>query len=253
MDFLKKLIIAVLFGLLSFLSLGLVILWPYWWLVIVAVAVWLFASGWVYFYLYNNFSDLGLLILSELSFFGLIILVEWGFLRWLLLILAGLVVALLFLKLHDIPGKLSLYQKPLRRMKMMLWSFDIYAVFTVLFALNLFFTVIPFWILSLVAGVIAGMVSIMIWKMYFKVGFKQLLLWSALITLSTIELVWVFHLLPLAYLTLGALVAWLWFMMQLFVRFYLGPQGIIWQKQFRFLIANFILFFLILFFVVRWI
>jgi len=252
MFFLKKMLIIVPVTLLTFLVLGLIILVPNAWLVLLALLVWLLVSGLAYFYLHKNFSDLGLLLLSELSFFGLVILVEWGFLRWLLLVLAGISVFLLLLKMQNIPG-LSFYQKPVRRIKMILWVFDVYAIFTVIFALDLFFISVPFWLLILVAGVVGGVVAIMIWQMYTKVEFRQVLFWSGLIGLVVVELVWVLHLLPLGYLVLGALVTWLWFLMQVFIRFHLSPRGIIWKNQMWFLITNFILFFIILFFIVRWI
>jgi len=59
--------------------------------------------------------------------------------------------------------------------------------------------------------------------------------------------------LPFGYLVFGGLFAWRWFFAQLFIRFYLSPQGIIWKKQITFLLSNLVLFILLLIFLVRWI
>jgi hypothetical protein len=52
---------------------------------------------------------------------------------------------------------------------------------------------------------------------------------------------------------LGFLFTWVWYIINLLIRFNLTAQGIIWKKQLFFLISNFILYFLFLFFFVRWI
>ena len=253
MNIFKKYLISIAAGLLSLLALSITVSFPIWWLFLSVVLVWLVVSVFLYYKLYFGtegfWYDVILLVVSQISFVGLVILVEWEFLRWLLVVLCTVFIFLLFLKLHKNKDGLSFQQKPIRRMKMMLWVFDVYAIVTTIFAISLFFPSTPFWLLAILGGVVVGAISIIIWEMYFPGKLKGFLLWSVLLTLSMVEIIWVVHLLPLGYLVLGLLVTWLWFLLQIFVRFHLMPQGIIWKKQMYFLIFNFILFFLILFFV----
>lgn len=257
MNFVKQITMAVLLSGLSLAGLFLIVLIPKWWMIIVVLFLWLIISFCVYFFIYRFHSDvfanLSLFVITQFSFLGLVILVEWNFLRWLLLILSVVFIFLLAFKSENVESQLSLYYKPIRRMKMMLWVFDTYALFTVLFAFDLFFVTVPFWILSLFFGFFSGFVALMIWQMYFGSEIKQMVFWMSILGMLTIELVWALSSLPLGYLVLGAFVTWVWFIMVIFVRFNLGPQKIVWHKQAWFLFSNLFLFFIILFFIVRWI
>ena len=66
------------------------------------------------------------------------------------------------------------------------------------------------------------------------------------------ELIWVVQLLPLGYLASSAILIWVWYIMWLLARFNLSQEGINWKKQALFLSSNAVIFFLFLFFVVRW-
>ena len=82
---------------------------------------------------------------------------------------------------------------------------------------------------------------------------KNFFLQALIMSLVMWEVMWVMHFLPLGYLSLGALVAWLWYLLQLFVRFHLSKQGVVWKKQIIFLLSNLVLYFSVLYFFVRWI
>jgi hypothetical protein len=254
---LKKYLISFLAALISTVVLLLVIFFPINWLFGVVVVVWLLVSSFLFYYLYAKVPgrrpDLITVLLTEISFVSLLILVEWNFLRWLLLILCTFFIFLLFAKLNESDDQLLFEQKPVRRMKMMLLVFDAYAFLTLGYAISMFFQDFPFIIIALVEAIIMALISLLIWRLYFAVPVKSLALWALIVSLIVLELMAVCQLWPLGYLVLGALLAWLWFILQLFIRFHLSPQGIIWKKQLGFLLSNLVLFILLLMFLVRWI
>ncbi|MFA4831226.1 MAG: hypothetical protein WC862_04305 [Patescibacteria group bacterium] len=196
---------------------------------------------------------LPILFTTMIAFVGLTSLIEWTILRSFLDVLSGAAVMLLFvLRLHS-SSALRYEQKPWRRMLMILWIFDGYAIVTTIFAFGLLFLNIPFWIFSLLGGMLFGYCSLMIWKMYFVNKPNQFILWVLIISMVMLEVIWVAHFLPLGHLALGLIVTWLWYIIQLLVRFHLSSMHIIWKKQCWFLISNAILYAFFLFFVVRWI
>lgn len=254
---LKKYLVSLVAALLSATVLLLVIFFPYPWVFIGLISGWLIISALLFYSLYHQTPgrrpDLITMLLTEVSFVSLIILVEWNFLRWLLLVLAVAFIFLLFAKLNQGDNKLMFEQKPVRRMKMMLLVFNAYAVLTVGYAISMFFQNFSFIIIAFLEALILALVSLLIWRQYFAVPVKALALWALIVGLVVFELVFVFQLLPFGYLALGALLAWLWFLLQLLVRFHLSPQGIIWKKQTTFLLTNLSLFILTLVLLVRWI
>lgn len=194
-----------------------------------------------------------LTITTIVSLIGLLVLIESVWLCWFIIVFGGFLIGTLFV--------ISLYQehqddfnfKPIRRMLMMLWVFDAYAVVTAIIALSVFFVGVPFWVWGIAGGVFYGYIAVMIWRQYFAVGLKFFFVWGLLIGLVMFELLWVMHLLPFGYLVLGFFVTWLWYLLQLFIRFHLTPQKVVWRKQRWFLVSNFVFYVFLLFFVVRWI
>jgi hypothetical protein len=143
--------------------------------------------------------------------------------------------------------------KPRRRMHMMFWIASGYAFSAFLFALSTFFQGFWFWLGSVLLAIYIGLSFIMIWKMYFPVAFKHLLLWGILGAFLIWELIWVLHILPYGYFVSAFFVAWVAYILQLFVRFELSSKGIVWKKQLYFLVTNAILYILVLFLFVRWV
>lgn len=192
--------------------------------------------------------------LSMATFFasaGLLILIEWQRLIMFVILLAGFFLALLWgWTEHEHLGIQGI-EKPFRRMKMMLWVFDGYAIVCTLFAINIFFPRVPFWILNLFGAAALAFISFMIWRMYYQATLRAMSLWLLLVAISITELMWVFHFLPLGYMASGLLVAWVWYLLQLFVRFHFAPEGIVWKRQIWFLTANAGLF-LALLLAARW-
>jgi len=61
-----------------------------------------------------------------------------------------------------------------------------------------------------------------------------------------VELAWAAQLLPFGYATVGALLTWIWYILQLLVRFHFSERGVDWKKQIPFLVGNIVLMILFL-------
>jgi len=185
---------------------------------------------------------------------GLIIVVDVTQVRVLLSLLTAGILAMLFGWHLFSPPEVSHSHKPLRRFVMTVWVFDTYALVTFIFALGAFFpSSFLFILLNLFAGLFIGAVTVMIWREYFAAKVQSFLIWSVIVSVVTMELLWVLHLLPFAYTTLGLLLVWIWYIIQLLVRFHFSTRGIQWKSQVRFLLVNVILYLGLLVFFVRWV
>jgi hypothetical protein len=252
--FIQKLI-GMAIGLLSSICLFLIYRFPTWWFFLVVILIWLVILVLVDLQVmkrlrYERINSLALHIFMMFSFVALLSLVEWGILRAFLIVLSGVVLALSFS--GSVQSEIGYSQKPFRRMIMMLWVFCAYAFTTTFFAMGVLFPNFPFWILTIGSGVILGFISFMVWRLY-SVKKEKLILWSVITAIIMMELVWVFHLLTLAHLSAGFFVAWIWYLISLFMRFNFDKKGIIWKNQKWFLLINAILFVVLLIFVVRWV
>lgn len=183
----------------------------------------------------------------------LFLLAEWRPLLFLLPVSSGIVIGFLLYQ-HASGERWSLVfmRKPIRRFNMMLSVFDAYAVFAACFAAGLFFDQIPFIVLAIIGGLAASFFSFFIWRLYYDLPLSAFAMWMCLVFLIVAELMWIMRLFPFGYFVLGFLTAWIWYTIQLFLRFHLSPHGILWQKQRRFLAVNAGLFVVVLF-VIRWI
>lgn len=202
----------------------------------------------------RNWHILLLIVTTAVGIVGLLSLIEWPPVIYFLILLGGIMIATLFrFDEHMDPRGLSYMQKPFRRMVMMLWVFDAYAFQTTLFALVLFFPNIPFWIVVLMGAGLLCYISYMIWYLYFPAPPASFSLWLILVGLLMSEIIWTVQLLPFGYAVTGFVVTWLWYLMQLFLRFHFSPQGIIWKQQRWFLLTNGALMVVFFTFVFRWI
>ncbi len=251
----KRILISGSIALFSLICLWVINIFTLVWVFLPVCLIWLSILIFLVYRVKNNFWDnLFLVIMTALSFLGLISLLEPMYLRYFLMFLAGLVIFFIFLRIfHTTTTSLSYQEKPYRRMLTMLWIFNSYALITFGFALSIFFPKTPFWLISFLVGILIGYISIVVWKMYFNVPIERFFLRAVILAVVVWEVMWVIHFLPLGYFALGALVAWLWYLMQLFIRFHLSKRGIIWKKQIGFLLSNLVLYFLVLYFFVRWI
>lgn len=254
----KRIIISITAGLFALLCLVLFDIYPKPWFFLSVLLVWLITLVSLTAFTRGKCTEfiniISLIVFSIFSVSGLISLLEVVFLKYFLMVIGFFIFFFIFMyHLRGESGALSYKEKPYRRVLLMLWLFNIYSITSFGFALNVFFPAIPFWIIIVLVSVIIGYISMINWQMYFNLPINKFFLRGILIALIVCELMWVLHLLPLGYLVLGAMVSWVWYLAQLFIRFDLGRKSIIWHKQIVFLISNFILYFLILYFFVRWI
>src|SRR3989338_3707923 len=217
------------------------------WQFVVVWLVWLVVLGVVGWYFNANRQhgisrDLPLTLASAAAGTILLVLLEDDLWRNGLVVFIGLIIFFLFSQIARRASGLSYEEKPYRRMRMMLWVFVAYSVLTLVYALGSFFPTLPFWLESLVGSAVVGIISLLIWQMYFAVDWRNLLLWSLIIALAVWETIWAQDFLPFGYLVLGALTTWVWYIMQLFLRFHLSRQGIVWRKQAYFLTINVVLY-----------
>ena len=250
-------VIRILVGVLSSISLFFIYRFPNLLLLLIVLIVWL--SGLVLIYLYmqrdseNKWEDLPSVITTSIALVALLSLVEWPPLIYFLIFLGGVVVALLFRNGGADSDMLPYLKKPIRRMIMMLWVFDAYALQTTLFAIAIFFTDIPFWAIVLLGSLLFVYVSFMIWRLYFSVPIKSFFLWLLIVGLIVSELIWIVGLLPFGYAVSGFVVTWFWYILQLFVRFHFSKQGIVWKSQRWFVLTNAVLMVVFFIFIFRWI
>ncbi len=214
-------------------------------------------------FLYLSFKEkrkdhtLLLTLSTALSMLLLFSIIDDLYLRWFFVGFVAILFGILFgvKENSDIP--LEYTRQPFRRFAMMIWVFNAYALFSYLFALGVLFqSEWPVWLeIFLVpgAGIIAGFLAGEIWKMYVHFETKTFLFWRVVTALFISEVFWSLRLLPFGYLVSGIVLTWLWYVLQMLVRFHFQPSGIIWKKQVPFLIASALVFLFLAVFFVRWI
>ncbi|HAZ28410.1 MAG TPA: hypothetical protein DCY48_01380 [Candidatus Magasanikbacteria bacterium] len=193
-----------------------------------------------------------LILATVFGFLGFTSLVEALWLRYFLIVLSGVCIGLLFVlllyhRIAPVP-----VQKSIRRIGMMVWVFDAYALTTTVFAFHLFFQSFPFWALSFLNGIILAVIGSMIWRLYVEGTIRTFLFWIGFVAVLMTEITFAIQIFPLGYLALGLFTTWIWYIVQLFIRFHIHYQGVVWHKQRWFLIVNVLLFAAGMFFV-RWI
>ncbi len=192
-------------------------------------------------------------LFTMFSFLWLLVLVESVLLRWFIVIMALPVFFFLVWMNSEFTGRLvHIKEKPLRRMRMMIHVFNMYAGGISFFALDVYFPSIPAIVLIAAGGVYAAIISLLIWKLYFKSSTTRFMIPLAVVLVGVAECIWAIRLSPFGYLAQGLLIVWIWYVMQLLIRFHLSPRGIVWREQTAFLSTNALLFVLMLWFV-RWV
>lgn len=177
--------------------------------------------------------------------------------RWFFIAFVSILFGILFGVVENESSPLGLSRRPFRRFAMMMWVFNAYAFFSCLFAVGVLFQ--SEWPASLefilvpLSGIVAGLVAGEIWKMYVTFESKTFLFWRVVIALFISEIFWSISLLPYGYLISGILLTWLWYMLQMLIRFHFQPSGIVWKKQLPFLIASAVIFVVLGIFFIRWI
>ncbi len=196
--------------------------------------------------------------LASLIFFQFGALAFMAFTDWRPAWLVGglLFVSLPALSFWLLPAErevLSFIVKPERRSRFLLTVMGLSGWWSGIFGAAVFQLVPALtWWLPLVGSVVSAAVGWWWWSEY-ELIITRRQIWSAL-TLGLVMLNGsvVFLWWPLGPFVSGLLLAWIWYLLWLILRFYQTSEGINWKKQARFLIINVILMILYLGLVVRW-
>ncbi|MCF6276303.1 MAG: hypothetical protein L3J07_00485 [Candidatus Magasanikbacteria bacterium] len=249
-------ILPFFMGIWSSLSMYAIQVYPNVWFVLFVFIVWntilIFVYKQIRKNIENSFHYSFLSITTFFASFSFISLMEVDSIRLFLVFFIGFV---MFILTHAFTSKKvfsTVSQKSLRRVMVMIWVFNAYSFLALSFALSMFFPGLPFWAITIFIGLVFGGISTIVWYLYYPIHPKHLILWALIIVLLIIELVWVFHLLPFGFFVSAFFVSWIWYIIQLLVRFHLSAQGVLWNKQVVFLSVNGVLF-LILLFITRWV
>lgn len=228
-----------------------------WWGVLASVVLWV---ALIWFVLHRlktkiegHWGFFLLLCVSAAGFGGLTSLVSSGALRLFLDIAAGATIGLILVDVIQTAYELPRSRKQWRRITMMIWVFSVYAWITSLYAFVLFFPTTPLIFFTLWAGLIAGLAAERVWAMYVpeqEIRFA----WALLVGYLMIVMFGVAaYTLPFGYLALGVITVWVWYLLQLLIRFHLSPRGILWRQQRPFLLINALVFGILVFRMIRWI
>lgn len=246
---------AFIVGGITLFSLFLIVRFPSWIMLGTMFVLWMLVVAGVeyvldrFIYLRRDIPILS--IITMFAIIGLLLLAEWEPLRLFLMLIGTGIIALLHAWVLPKGTYTTHLEKSYRRMVMMLWVFNCYAIITLVFAVDLFFQGVPFWLLSIIAALVFAFVSYMVWRLYYAFDVHRAFIWMSCIGIIGVELMWVFSLLPFAYTVLGLFVTWIWYVAQLFFRFHFSGSGIMWRKQTLFLTTNVVIF-ILLFNVVLW-
>jgi len=159
-------ILSLLAGFISLAMMYLISSVNSWWMFLGMVFLWLSILICVTAYLNaeleKKFVNLPIVLLTIVGFIGLILVSEWIVLRYLLMAGAGVVMWFVFSRMEGVKTGLSYELKPVRRLVMVLMVFDLYALSAIVYALDMFFQAVPFWLMSMLLAFIYSMVSIKI-------------------------------------------------------------------------------------------
>lgn len=239
-------------GLFSFL-----LIFPFRWTFFIILALWLPA----YLLLIKRLAKLShqktpvvpLAAATTMSLLAILSLVEWPPLQWFVILLAGALSALLVALTIGHRGDMTYEYKRVRRLFAMLWTFDAFAAATMLYAIAIFFPVVPFSLLAATSGIVYAGAAFMVWRLYANVSLRSQLPWILAFALIMIEFSWVIYRLPFGYFAAGALTTWIWYVAQLLARFHFSLSGINWKEQRWFLLGNAVAFAAVIALYIRWV
>ncbi len=230
-----------------------------WWLLILwllfRMAIWLGMIRLVYYpseaIRWRHFLSLGVFGLGNLFF---LIFTDWQ-VGWY--IISAIFIALPFISFWILPTtKVSLvsFLKPHLRWRFIMCSIGLAGIFSGVGAIISFQILqnINNWLWLITVSTLATALAGWLFWEYGLPYSGKFLTWLLVFFVLMLEFSWVVTFLPLGYLITGLLLVWVWYILWLFIRFHLVPEGIVWSKQAKFIIFNLILIFIFLFFMVRW-
>lgn len=249
-----SIIVSALAGIVSAIALGFMHTMQGRPVFFVALGIWwaiIIASHW--FFSFEK-KHLFLQLSTSLSLVCLLSLIDgWNPLSWFIILLSIPMFAFVWHWSAEMSREHAEFSyKTWRRIVMMLWVMDVFGVMSGLFSLPIFFQNTSHAIVALLGAVISAGTAAMIWQLYSDVTTRDIFFWSGILALAMFEAIWILLYMPLGYFVLGLVATWVWYVIQLFMRFNLTRGGVIWKQQQLFLITNAILFTMILY-LARWV
>lgn len=236
-------IIGLIAGGLSVIALAVFYFFPGYYSAGILLALWWLATTLIGRKLSFTLDDIAAHLAVSSAFFALLSVMEWPPAEILLMVGAGLVFTTLWWwPTIGRQNPAQFMQKPWRRIIMVIWVFFVYGWLAALNAILLFYPDVPAPVIALIEGAVAAFATFLILRLY-NPGkkIKECALGVGSTALMVGELSLVISFLPFGYLTSGLIITWIWYGLQLFLRFQVSPEGIIWRKQIWFLAGNAVL------------
>ncbi len=250
--------ISVFAGIMTASVFACLYLWPTWWMLLGSMSMWCIMGGLLYIGYIRVFPSpypiTSVCVTTMVSCLALIMLLETRLSVAICGLCGSASIAFLLGTLRYQQASFDQHMaKPIRRIMMSLVVWSVYIIVATMFAFSLFFPKIPVWGWGLIQTVYVVYATFLIWKLYIPISVTSSALWLLVIAIIQLELFWLFQFFPFGYFASSLLLTWIWYIITLFIRFHVSPQGIIWKKQREFLIINGLLYTAFLVFIIRWI
>ncbi len=189
-----------------------------------------------------------LYVFTEIGLISLFVILEWRTAMVLVMGLGAAAAVIITLWSRRVPAPIVfMREKPLRRTVSLVITAALFSYLSLAHAILIFF---PFpwlgWLIHpLVAGVTA-IASFLYWSLYFSPRSEAFVLPTAVVSFFVLEASIVARLTSFGYLAIGLAIAWVWYLMELFIRFHHDKRDIDWVHQSPMLAANGVLFIIFL-------
>jgi hypothetical protein len=186
---------------------------------------------WIY-----GFAQIGLLLLF--------IVVEWPSALVLVVALGVLSAIVILLWSRRVAAPIVFVrEKPLRRAVSAVLAMAVFGFCAFMQARTVFFPNILTMVISpfFQAGAAVG-ASFLVWSLYFQARLRDYIIPLATVGILIGQASIIIGLSSIGYLAGACIISWLWYVLQLLMRFHFGNRDIMWFKQRNFLIINTVLF-----------
>lgn len=189
-----------------------------------------------FFWWLYSFTQIGLLLLYTV--------VEWPSSQVIVIALGILSAVVILLWSRRVSAPIVFVrEKPLRRavsaaLTLAVFGFCAFIQARVVFFPSTFNTIIS----PVLQALVIVMASFLLWSLYFQARVRDFTLPLAVVGILLGQASLMIGFSSVGYLVGALMVAWLWYVLQLLIRFHFGNRDILWFKQRKFLIINAILF-----------
>lgn len=194
------------------------------------------------------------LVVGNIGLGMLLLVVDWPLGRYAAEALFIFMPAVSFWLLPTGVSELSFAIKPERRWRLLLSVLGLFGIWSGGVAFSLFQLLPPhyWWVSWVVSAAVASAMAGWWWFEYGLPFNRQLWLWMVAMAVLLVEFSGITWWLPWGYLVTGWLLTWVWYLLWLLIRFQVSSEGVNWEKQRWFLLANAVLLALFVGFVARW-